>query len=86
MDWSEPKPIDVDTRMNSLDWRAMLSAGIRVPLTKEDTDIFDERMWGKCRYIDIYNARDATVMLVLTRIAKKGIKPVARPLASHLGH
>ena len=86
MDWSEPKPIDVDMAANRHHWRGGLSAGVHVPLTKEDKDIFDERMWRKCYFIDICTARDATIMFILTRIAQKGIKPVARPLASRLGH
>ena len=85
MDWSETNPINTDTwSIRRLRAEYVLSGYAK--FTKEDADIYSKRLRGERFLIFRCDSRDASVMLVLTRLAQKGIKPVARPLASHLGH
>ena len=83
MDWSHPDPINLyHLDRAQTNWRNRAAA----PRTPEDNDIILGRLFNKHYYVEIGDMRDAVIMRVLTRLAQKGIKPVARPLASHLGH
>ena len=83
MDWSEPDPIDIHHQDRAAEnWTNRATAG----LTGEDWDIYMDRGRDRSYGAAVCDTRDATIMRVLTRLAQKGIKPVARPLASHLGH
>ena len=55
------------------------------PPTAED-DLVRLRSVGKSRYITDNEMPDARIMNALTRLARKGISPAARPTAMALGH